>query len=221
MKNEYFKEERSEMLQYLPTNFRNVLEIGCGEGIFLSSLTNCTEKWGIEPNKKAASKAATKLDKIFNLTYEESLHSLPDNYFDLVICNDVIEHLKDHDYFFESIKTKMTPNSFLVGSIPNVRYFENMARFIISKDWEYQDDDILDRTHLRFFTEKSLLRIFREHNYKIEKFRGINKLTFRPISLKRLFKIFVVYSIIFLTLGYYKDILFLQFGFRLKVHPKD
>lgn len=216
MKKEYFKEERPEMRQFLPPGFTKVLEIGCGEGTFLLSLNNNAEKWGVEINSRAAATAEKLLFKTINNTYEKSLDSLPDKYFDLVICNDIIEHLNDHDFFFESIKTKMKPGSFLIGSIPNVRYFENIATFLVAKDWKYVNYGVLDKTHLRFFTEKSLLRTFKEHNYKVESILGINKLTLRPFSIKRLFKVLVVYLIIILTLGYYKDILFLQFGFRIK-----
>ena len=216
MKKTYFKEERPELKQLLPKQFEKVLEIGCGEGTFISSINGDVEKWGVEPDKNAASRASEKLFKTVNATYVESLPSLPDNYFDLVVCNDVIEHLSDHDFFFESIKTKMKEGAYLVGSIPNVRYFENIARFLIAKDWKYREDDILDRTHLRFFTEKSLLRTIKEHNYKIEKFIGVNKLTLKPFSVKMLLKVIVIYSIVMLTFGSHKDILYLQFGFRLK-----
>jgi 2-polyprenyl-3-methyl-5-hydroxy-6-metoxy-1,4-benzoquinol methylase len=216
MKKKYYREERSEIRQFLPHKYLKVLEIGCGEGNFISSLNIDSEKWGIEPNKDAYEKIPKKIYKAFNLTYETSLQYLPDNYFDLVICNDVIEHLFDHDYFFESIKTKMTSNAYLIGSVPNVRYFENVATFLINKDWKYVDFGILDKTHLRFFTEKSFLRMINSHKFIVEKFKGINKLSLKPLSIKMLLKVIVIYLIVFLTMGYYKDILFLQFGFRLK-----
>jgi 2-polyprenyl-3-methyl-5-hydroxy-6-metoxy-1,4-benzoquinol methylase len=50
------------------------------------------------------------------------MHSLlPDKYFDVVICNNVIEHMENEEEFFYIIK-KMRDEGYLVASIPNVRH---------------------------------------------------------------------------------------------------
>lgn len=212
----YFIESRKEILPFLPTEYSKVLEIGCGEGIFSTNLIGAIEVWGIEPDENSAAIASKKIFKVFNATYEKCFNELPENYFNLVICNDVIEHMPDYNFFFQSIKKKMTANGCLVGSIPNVRYFENIATFLIAKDWKYSSFGILDYTHLRFFTKKSLLRSIKENGYTIEKVEGIHKLSLSPFSLWRLIKWVIVYGVVLLTLGYYKDIVYLQFGFRIR-----
>lgn len=83
--------------------------------------------------------------------------ALPDQHFDMVICNDVIEHMVDHDHFLEHIKTKMRPGACIVGSIPNVRHLTALFKLLVAKDWPYSASGILDRTHLRFFTENSTI----------------------------------------------------------------
>ena len=45
-----------------------------------------------------------------------------------------------------------------------------------TKDWKYTDSGILDRTHLRFFTKKSIIRMFDDCGYKILEIKGINKI---------------------------------------------
>jgi hypothetical protein len=45
---------------------------------------------------------------------------------------------------------------------------------IINQDWKYEDAGTLDKTHLRFFTKKSIIRMFESCGYKINKIEGIN-----------------------------------------------
>ena len=184
--NNYFKGNRNELERLIPANVHTVLEIGCGEGGFRESFSTSVEYWGVEPNKKVGVIAESKLHKVFNATYEEVEHDIPDNYFDLIVCNDVIEHMVDHDKFLEHIKSKMKSDGYLLISIPNVRYIYNLYNLIFKKDWQYEDQGILDKTHLRFFTRKSLIDSLLRHGYKIKIFEGVNKVN--PNGFKKIIK---------------------------------
>lgn len=204
---DYHKRGRPEVAKFLPATYANVLEIGCGEGAFRANLARKCNYVGIEPLSAAASVAMEVLDEVHVGTFDQVAASLPRRHFDLVICNDVIEHMIDHDAFFESIKVHMTPHANLVGSIPNVRYLPNLINLLISKNWKYTNEGILDRTHLRFFTEKSLRESLESHGYQIASFAGINSLTLERTSIKRFAK-----SLLISVFG--EDTRHLQFGFR-------
>ncbi len=206
---QYYFYLRPEMIKFLPASYKTVLEIGCGEGRFSENLTTDTEKWGIEPVAKVAEIATSRGIKVLMGRYEDVYARLPDDYFDLIICNDVIEHMTDHDLFFSTIKTKLKNTGVIVGSIPNVRYIKMIYWYIIKKDWEYTDSFILDRTHLRFFTKKSLLRTFRQHEYDIEMFEGINP------TLKY-FLVFFLNVLKWISFGYFDDMRDSQFAFRVR-----
>ncbi|HEX3538476.1 MAG TPA: class I SAM-dependent methyltransferase [Stellaceae bacterium] len=210
---EYFGWPRDEMRAFLPARCGKVLEIGCGEGRFSGGIADAAETWGIEPHAGAARAAQSRFHKVINASFEASLAELPPRYFDTVICNDVIEHMPDHDWFLETIKTYMSPSGVLVGSIPNVRYYRNLFDLVLAKDWQYQDQGILDRTHLRFFTEKSLRRTLRAHGFEIAAMRGING----GFSRQALTSGVVACAAIMFSLGYFSDIRYLQFGFRASV----
>ncbi len=128
--------------------------------------------------------------------------------------------MADHEKFLTEIQEFMTNDGVLVGSIPNVRYYRNLFNLLIAKDWEYVDRGTLDRTHLRFFTEKSLRRSLEKAGLEIEKFQGINgEIEF---SLSKWTLAYFVFFVIFqaLSLGRARDIRHLQFGFRARLRRR-
>jgi 2-polyprenyl-3-methyl-5-hydroxy-6-metoxy-1,4-benzoquinol methylase len=203
----YYVGIRKEMLPFLPDTRKRVLEIGCGYGTFSEGVEGYLEYWGVEPDPDAAKIAEQRLKNVFMGTYNDVAAQLPDNYFDLIICNDVIEHMPDHEEFLVEIQRKMVSGGSLVASIPNVRYYYNLLELLIGKDWFYRDAGILDRTHLRFFTRKSLLVCLDKAGFEVEKFEGINGLKTRILPFKRLWR-----QLMFCFLG--NDVRYLQFAFR-------
>ncbi len=205
---DYYQNTREDLIPFIPEHYTKVLEIGCGEGNFWNLLKQqeSLEIWGVEPNPSASIIARRKAHQLYESSFDECAEGLPNNYFDLIICNDVIEHMPDHDRFFEQIKKKMSANGHLIGSMPNVRYYPVLRNLIFKKDWPYEDAGVLDRTHLRFFTAKSMRRTFEEHDFTIEKFAGVN-------SPGR-FKFFILFLNI-LLLGTAMDSKYQQFGFSL------
>jgi 2-polyprenyl-3-methyl-5-hydroxy-6-metoxy-1,4-benzoquinol methylase len=214
---DYVLSDRPEIAALQPASYQTVLEIGCAKGGFKASLRPDVEIWGVEPNPLSAKQAADLGYKIHVGTYDEVAEQLPDAYFDLVICNDVIEHMPDHEQFLKVIKAKMKPDASLIGSIPNVRYFGNVFKMLVLKDWKYEEQGVLDSTHLRFFTEKSLSRTFRNCGYEIVNIIGVNSDFKKQVTLRQLMKNLLLLLTIVVTLGHSRDLQFIQFGFSLKL----
>jgi 2-polyprenyl-3-methyl-5-hydroxy-6-metoxy-1,4-benzoquinol methylase len=206
-------DSRSELQIVLPAIYSRVLEIGCNRGAFRKNLTLPHEYWGVEPFQEAADVAKTRLDRVLIGLYDQVENQIPDKYFDLVIANDVIEHMENPWRFLNSIKHKMSDNASLVCSIPNVRFIWNLKELLVEGDWRYADTGILDRTHLRFFTKKSIVRIFDECNFRIEKIVGLN-----AVKLNWKARIFLA---MLRSLGQCDDCKFLQFGVLSKLQPKE
>jgi 2-polyprenyl-3-methyl-5-hydroxy-6-metoxy-1,4-benzoquinol methylase len=225
----YYHGERPEVKPFLPDRFDKVLEVGCGDGGFRRLITNSCDYWGIEPEETAAHEAEQRLDKVLHGTFDEVYDQLPDRYFDLVICNDVIEHLEDHDLFIRNIREKMIPGGSIVGSIPNIRYYKALFSLLIMKDWRYTKKGVLDSTHLRFFTKKSIYRSFQNCGFSREKLQGISSAvylkkkyctnvfdtTFNVIKYIVRFFLFLLLDVI--TLGHSSDIKYAQIGFRFRL----
>ena len=71
-------------------------------------------------------------------TFDDAEPKLPLGFFDVVICNDVIEHMADHASFFGTVAKFIAPGM-IIGSIPNVRHYVNMVEYLVKKDWCYSD----------------------------------------------------------------------------------
>jgi 2-polyprenyl-3-methyl-5-hydroxy-6-metoxy-1,4-benzoquinol methylase len=176
VKSEEYYGNRDEMIKYIPANAGTVLDVGCGGGHFgrnLQRLRNL-EVWGLELNKDAAEKAKTKLYKVIIGDIEGDDFSLPENYFDCIVFNDVLEHLLLPWRVLTKIKSYLKSDGWIVASIPNIRYFECIKSLLLHKEWEYADYGVMDRTHLRFFTINSIKKMFEDSGYSIITLEGIH-----------------------------------------------
>lgn len=192
--------------------------MGCGEGGFSAGIANATEKWGIEPNPAAAEVAASRLDRVLIGRFADVTAELPTQYFDLIVCNDVIEHMEDHDRFLRDVGRYLVKGGALVGSVPNMRNYKVWFDLLCLGEWRYQESCIMDRTHLRWFTQTGLRRSLRDAGYTIEILRGMNG-SLSPGRARWAWPRFLFGCLcIGLTCGGARDIVHAQFGFR--VRPK-
>lgn len=165
----YYQNERRDLIPYIPRQGTKLLEIGCGEGLFALMLKReCgyTEAWGMEFNEKVAKVASTRLDRVIVGDVAKTLDELPDGYFDLVVMNDVIEHLVWPEDILKRLRAKLSPNANIFCSIPNIRQYRILWNLIQHQDFEYTDQGTLDRTHLRFFTRRTILSMLERAGYE-------------------------------------------------------
>lgn len=172
----YFGFMRSEMLKYIPNEANKILEVGCGEGVFCNALKKSgREIWGIELDRNSASKAEKVIDKVLVGSIDDLISSLPEKYFDCIIFNDVFEHLYMPWETLSKLKNILSKNGVIVSSIPNFRYVNNLLINILwNKDFKYcPEGGIMDDTHIRFFTSRSIIRMYEEQGFEIITHEGI------------------------------------------------
>ncbi|MAZ70761.1 MAG: methyltransferase [Porticoccus sp.] len=201
---QYYRQARPEMLDHMAWNVGCCLEVGCGSGNFAQLVKkhkNVSEYWGIEIEEQSAKEAKKTLNRVLLGNAEELVEQLPNNYFDTVVFNDSLEHLVDPLGLLKIIKTKLTAKGHIVASIPNVRYYKNLYNLIFKKQWCYEDSGILDRTHLRFFTQQSIIDTFAEAGFNVNSIQGVNGT--RKLKIRLLGP---------LTFGLLGDISYLQFA---------
>jgi len=177
---------RSEMIGFIPANATKVLDVGCNTGAFgaLLKQSRPCEVWGVEPNPVAAQQALPLLDHVVNAFFDAKTE-LPVAYFDVIVMNDVLEHMPDPWASLEVAKKKLVPGGHIVLSLPNIRHIDNLLHILIEKDFRYESEGIRDNTHLRFFTRKSALRLLEECGFIVERIEGIHEKWWSNSILRR------------------------------------
>lgn len=168
---------RREMLPFVPPNAKTVLDVGCHRGEFAELVRQQREGveiWAIEPNAAAARIASTRVDHIVVGSFPDALPSTAKKRFDVVLFNDVLEHMTDPWSALRSARGLLADNGVVVASIPNLRYFQVLFPLVFNGTFEYADHGVMDRTHLRFFTRSSIQSMFTAAGYRVMSIDGIN-----------------------------------------------
>jgi 2-polyprenyl-3-methyl-5-hydroxy-6-metoxy-1,4-benzoquinol methylase len=176
----YFGQQRREMLAYIPPMVKRVLEVGCGNGSFAAYLKSqrSVQVVAIEAYPAAAEAARPRVDELICASIEEAAPQLAGAHFDCVVFNDVLEHLVDPWAALRQVRPLLNDGGHVVASIPNMRYFPVLKELILRSQWEYQQQGVLDRTHLRFFTNSSMRQLFTSTGFEVQTLEGINGVQF-------------------------------------------
>jgi 2-polyprenyl-3-methyl-5-hydroxy-6-metoxy-1,4-benzoquinol methylase len=106
---------------------------------------------------------------------------------DVVLCLDVLEHLRDPGAIVARCHEMLAPGGLIVASIPNVRYHGLVVPLAFAGKFELVDKGILDRTHLRWFVRDTAIRLMTGTGLRLEHVEGfipgrrwklLNRLTF-------------------------------------------
>lgn len=181
----YYDSTREDMLKYVPPVTKTSLEFGCGSGGFSALVKEKfgAQSWAVEINADAASEASRRLDKVINREATDSLEDVPDDYFDCIILFDLLEHLVDPASLLCAVKRKLTARGVIIASIPNVRYYRTLVDLVIHGNWDYKEHGILDKSHLRFFTKKSIGKMFSLLGFRIQLLEGIHPTSSRTFKI--------------------------------------
>ncbi len=107
---------------------QKVLDAGCGRGFYVNSLTNfefIKEIHGFDINEKYLAIAKKNIDdKQKVILQKSSIYKLPypDNYFDFIICSEVLEHLQDDKKGLKELKRVLKKSGTLVITVPNKNF---------------------------------------------------------------------------------------------------
>lgn len=148
------------LLALMPPPPRKVLDIGTAGGYLGAALSaRGYTVVGIEADAQAASIAAPAYATMYHtdVTTRPVLAHAP---FEVVLLADVLEHLPDPAATLAWVEELLLPGGRVLISVPNVAFISVRLGLLVGR-FEYQPRGILDKTHLRFFTRRSLLREIR------------------------------------------------------------
>lgn len=165
-------DDNSSLKKMLPLvgEFKQVVDFGCATGYFANLLrAKGCQVTGVEISPDAAKIAEQYCEKVIvtDLDFESIANLLPHQTFDVAVFGDVLEHLRDPLKVLKDVRQILKPNGYVVASIPNIAHGAIRLALLNGK-FEYTKLGILDSTHLRFFTRKTVQELFEQAGYFIE-----------------------------------------------------
>ena len=135
-----------------------VLDIGAATGILAKGMTGSGLRFfGVEPVKAWAEEAKPYYEELNSAPLEE----VPDSFIadkNIIVCADVLEHLQAPELLLKRLVQLQRSGAQFLISVPNVANVWIRINLLVGK-FDYVEHGILDRTHLRFFTRKTFLKM--------------------------------------------------------------
>jgi SAM-dependent methyltransferase len=160
-----------DLLNVMPKASR-VVEAGASSGALAQAYKQQHPEChyvGIEIDPEFASIAGQYCDQVL-LADLDALSTLPPAQTlsaDCWVFGDCLEHLNDPWRVLRWVHQLQPKDGVICACIPNAQHWSVQAR-LNSGDFFYEPAGLLDHTHLRWFTKKTILELFEHNGYQIE-----------------------------------------------------
>lgn len=156
----------------------SVLDLGCGSGAlgqYLSETRSCVSD-GLTWSQREADHARPFYRKVVVADLEQcDLKTVfGASHYDYIVCADVLEHLRQPERILDACRTLLKPTGQLLISVPNAGYCGLIAE-LLQGEFRYREEGLLDKTHLRFFTRRSLTRFLAEHQWQMQTLETVQR----------------------------------------------
>ncbi len=178
------------LLKAVPGEARRILEVGCAESSLGRALKEQNpERYvaGIEIHAKVAEEAARHLDRVWVMDVEQSLPEIEPRSLDCIIFDDVLEHLVNPGDVLEQVRPLLSPSGVILCCIPNFQH-HSVLTALLSGDFQYTDEGIVDSTHLRFFTLSTMQKLLLDAGYEPRRIDTIEVPAPKELELAQLVK---------------------------------
>jgi 2-polyprenyl-3-methyl-5-hydroxy-6-metoxy-1,4-benzoquinol methylase len=163
-----YESAREDLLPLVPLGSRDILDIGCANGLFGERLKRRQEcrVTGVDSDGALLAIAQNRIDKVIAGDIEKLIeHGIPGQ-FDCIVCGDVLEHLNDPWQVVRELRRYLNERGTVVASVPNVANWAIIYEMLKGR-WDYVPFTILSGTHIRFFTKETVKECFEDAGYQI------------------------------------------------------
>jgi len=157
---------------------KQILEVGCATGYVGEHLVKhqgC-RVYGVEYVAEAAELARKRgcYEQILvgDIQDPATVASLEEAAFDFVLFGDVLEHLTAPERALEIVKPLLKPEGHILICVPSIVHW-SIRRDIVLGRFEYTDTGPLDRTHVHFFTPKTIRDLVGQAGFQIARESGV------------------------------------------------
>lgn len=153
-----------------PRGGRRLLDVGSAHGWFLETARASFDVLGVEPDAKVGGKAAERGLPVRRGYFPDVLHE--GESFDVIVFNDVIEHIPDIRAALASCAQRLNGDGILILNLPNSRgFFYRLAKLIARLGWRapferlWQKD--LPSPHVHYFHSGNLARLVERYGFEL------------------------------------------------------
>ncbi|MGC9268552.1 methyltransferase domain-containing protein [Acidiphilium sp.] len=148
-----------DLLDAVPLIARTVIDIGCGGGALGAAYLRRNPRarmLGVDVDVDSVAMAQTRLTEaaMCDVQTEALPFDLPDG-IDCLVYGDVLEHLSDPWTVLIRHVEQLNPDGSVIVCFPNVEHW-SIAYRLLKGNFDYDDAGLLDRTHLRWFTPRTM-----------------------------------------------------------------
>ncbi|MBY3152895.1 class I SAM-dependent methyltransferase [Rhizobium laguerreae] len=161
---------------YLAQPGEKVLDVGCGSCISLLEMRNKgIESWGIEADPNVRTIAdhfglQVHIGNIYDLPF-------PDMKFDLIVLNQVLEHVPDPSAMLQAVRKRLTPQGRVIMAFPNTGSFHH-------KIWKDRWINWHIPYHQNHFNRTSFTKLAGKFGYKVESVRTVTPNLWSVLQLR-------------------------------------
>lgn len=157
----------SILLKLVPENGngRRLLDVGCADGylsrLFAERGFSVTAIDAPSPRRRQIPSEI----RFFEADLDQGLPPVV-GAFDLAICADVLEHLRDPDSFLHQLRSQIAGSGKLIASLPNSGNIYFRLNVLCGR-FPAHDRGLFDRTHLHFYTWDGWCDLLRRNGFRI------------------------------------------------------
>jgi 2-polyprenyl-3-methyl-5-hydroxy-6-metoxy-1,4-benzoquinol methylase len=148
-----------DLLESIPLAARTVLDVGCAGGALGQAYLRRNPRarvLGIDLDPDAAARARTRLTEVACIDVEATPmpFAVPEG-LDAIVYGDVLEHLRDPWTVLAAHAGLVNPGGVVVVCMPNIEHWSFIHR-LLTGAFGYDEQGLFDRTHLRWFTPRTM-----------------------------------------------------------------
>ncbi len=159
----------STMLAARPPS--KILDLGCSSGLLAKRLTEMGHQV-VGVDRYEFPQAAERMSAFYQADLTQGIPPEVGTGFDLVLMADVLEHLGRPGDLLEQCKDVLTPEGSVLVCVPNIGHWYPRSRAALGM-FDYDQRGILDATHLRFFTRRSIRKLAERCGYTVRRMEPV------------------------------------------------
>jgi len=168
--------ERVEVASRFVKDCENLLDVGCGDGIINHFISDRVKNiYGVDNSREMVKKSIKRGLRVKLVDLDNDDFPFKTNYFDVITCLDVIEHVKNPNALLEKIHRILKKNGTLIIATPNIRFSNHLYELLLKGRFPKTSTDIsqYDGGHIHFFTFNDLIDLVKKNGFLIEEIEGV------------------------------------------------